>query len=110
VLGRPQVLAVLTIDMVPRRKLWVVQGTIGSDARRRWLQRRSGFGLVTPHRRARPIVPRPCGSPSSPAPSAHRYAAAGLDRDTPGREFCIGAVNDAIGSSPRWSCERFGGG
>jgi len=39
----------------------------------------------------------------SPAPGAHRFAAAGLDRDTHGREFCIGAINDAIGSSPRWS-------
>ena len=31
--------------------------------------------------------------------TAHRFAAAGLDRDTHGREFRIGAVNDAIGSS-----------
>ena len=87
--------------MVPRRKLWVVQGITGPDARRRWLQRRSGFGLVTPHRTARPILSRPWRSPSSPAPAAHRFAAAGLDRDTPGRAFCIGAVNDAIGLSSR---------
>ena len=34
-----------------------------------------------------------------PCACAHRFAAAGLDRDTHGREFRIGAVNDAIGSS-----------
>src|SRR3954452_14215356 len=73
------------------------------------LERHSGFWLVTPHRTARPIVPRPCGSPSSPAPAAHRCAATGLDRDTPGREFCIGAVNDAIGSSSWWISGHLGG-
>jgi len=46
----------------------------------------------------------------SPAPAAHRSAASGLDRDTPGREFGIGAVNDAIGSPPRWSFEGCGRG
>ena len=63
------------------------------------LQRRSGFWLVAPHWTAQRILPRPWQSPSSPVPTAHRFAAAGLDRDTHGREFRIGAVNDAIGSS-----------
>src|SRR6478672_11551453 len=70
------------------------------------LQRRSGFWLVTPHRTARPIVLLPCGSPSSPAPAAHRFAAVGLDREPHGRGLGIGAVNDAIGSSWRLSFER----
>ena len=34
----------------------------------------------------------------------------GLTRDTPGREFGIGAVNDAIGLPPRWSFEGCGRG
>src|SRR5271167_2446798 len=45
--------------------------------------------LAALHRTARPIVPRPCGSRSSPAPAAHRFAAAGLDRDTYGRELAL---------------------
>ena len=65
------------------------------------LQRRSGVlvGGASPDGTANfasamRIAVKPCAS-------AHRFAAAGLDRDTHGREFCIGAVNDAIGSSPR---------
>jgi hypothetical protein len=71
---------------------------------------RSGCCLTATHRTAGPSVPRPRGSPSSPAPAAHRCAAVGLDRDAHGREFCIGAVNDAVGSSPRRSFERCGRG
>lgn len=50
---------------------------------------------------ARTIVARHASSPSSPAPAAHRCAAAGLDGDTHGQVVCIGAVNDAVGSSLR---------
>jgi hypothetical protein len=84
--GRPQ-------SLVPRRNLWAIDGLNRVTC--------EGRKLAAPHRTARPIVPRPGGSPSSPAPAAHRSAASGLDRDTPGREFGIGAVNDAIGSPLR---------
>src|SRR5208283_1950789 len=60
-----------------------------------------GGWLVAPHQTARPSVARPRGSPSSPAPAAHRSAASGLDRDARGRAVGIGAV---VAQSVRRCC------
>ena len=73
-------------------------GPISSRASGSVVRRRSGW-LASPHRSAHLIVPRPRGSRSSPAPSAHRCAAAGLDREPRGRAVCMGAVNGSLGSS-----------
>jgi hypothetical protein len=71
-------------SLVPRRKLWVIQGMlVGSGSP----DGTANCALVTR------ITIKSC--------AAHRCAAAGLDGDTHGQEVCIGAVNDAIGSSPQ---------
>jgi hypothetical protein len=71
--------------MVPRRKLWVVQGMLAGSG--------SPGGTANSALATRITVKScACGAP---------LRAAGLDGDTHGQEVCIGAVNDAIGSSPQ---------
>jgi len=97
--------------MVPRRKLWVVLGNIESDvAAAVGSNDVAGFGRWSLTGRQDQFCLGHGDRRQALHLAAHRFAAAGLDRDTHGREFCIGAINDAIGSSPRWSGERFGGG
>jgi hypothetical protein len=96
---------------VPRRKLWVVLGNIESDvAAAVGSNDVAGFGRWSLTGRQDQFCLGHGDRRQALHLAAHRFAAAGLDRDTHGREFCIGAINDAIGSSPRWSGERFGGG